>query len=225
MRDLLEQVHPPEDDREGDRLEDGERDDLGLQRGERDDHDDCTDDRGPAQCPIELPEQHTVREQQEGERQHGAVGGPLVRDRVDRERVGADREQADAETGDRRGHQTHGDPRAPGVRQHAGEADPQHPRRAGDDGSTRDESSVEREAGEVAHHAESAEVEMPPVRVGRGRRRDEDAPAEQQSGAQHPRESRHRAFPPGRRVFRSDLCGAHADHRYCQQSLSTHRSA
>ncbi|MFS2241724.1 hypothetical protein V2S05_05340 [Microbacterium sp. OR16] len=109
MRDLLEQVHPPQDDREGDRLEDRQRDDLGLQRGERDDHRDAADDRGSAERSFELPEQNTVREQQRSEREHRAVGGPLVGDRVDRQRVGADREQADAEAGDRRGHHTHRD--------------------------------------------------------------------------------------------------------------------
>ena len=108
--DLLELVHPPQDGREGDRLEDREGDDLGLQCGERDDHRDGADDRGAAEGSLELPQQNTVREQQKSEREDRPVGGPFVGDRVDRQRVGADREQADAEAGDRRGHHTHGDP-------------------------------------------------------------------------------------------------------------------
>jgi len=103
---VLELMHPAQDDREHDRLEERQRDHSGLDGDERRDEGDGADDGGSLESRRELPQQKAVREKQHGEGQHGAVGRPLMSDGVDREREDADREQTHAEPGDRLRHES-----------------------------------------------------------------------------------------------------------------------
>jgi hypothetical protein len=125
---MLELVHPAQDDRERDRLEERQGDHPGLHGDERRDQGHGADDRGALESCRQLPQQHAVRDEQDGEGQDRAVGGPLMSDGIDREREDADRQKTDAEAGDRLRHESRRRTDTARPRRQLAQAHPKHPR-------------------------------------------------------------------------------------------------